>query len=184
MLNFINRARWRKNAMVIAVLLMLSLMASSFSATAIEPKKRDLQWAYMMNFIRYFSWPEQPHMTVNFCIIGRNPFSLDQGDFSSKQKDGKITAVKYHETLPSVEVMNRCQVIYFSSSITMAQLSFVFSKLGSLPIVTIADHQGFIKIGGILQFTEKNNKLRFRLNKAVLNTMNLKIHPALLRLSD
>lgn len=165
--------------------LIVLLYCSAFSYAAIEPKKRDLQWAYMMSFIRYFSWPdEKAHPQVKVCIIGHNPFVVDEDDFSLHNKSGKITVIEHYPQLPTIEAMILCRVIYFSASVTTAQLSFVFSKLKIFPVVTIGEHQGFINIGGILQFTEQENKLHFRLNKAALSTMNLKVHPSLLRLSD
>lgn len=175
---------------LMTVLLSLVLLGGTTGASAAKDKKRDLQqhelkWAYIMNFARYFSWPQSKvNPVVNTCVVGRNPFLVTKNELSVNKKNGKISVVKYYDKLPSIKTMQQCHMIYFSSSITRAQLSFVFSKLKGLPIVTIGDHQGFIQIGGILQFTEKDNKLHFALNKPVLSTMSLKVHPSLLRLSD
>jgi hypothetical protein len=170
--------------LLICLTLSVGLILSCFVTRAIEPQKRDLQWAYMMNFIPYFSWPDNPNMDeVDVCIIGRNPFAVVRKYGPIKNKNVRVM-VKHHNNLPDISILQHCQVIYFSSSITTAQLSFIFTKLKGFPIVTMGDHQGFIKIGGILQFTQSGNKLRFRLNKPLLNTIDIKIHPSLLRLSD
>ncbi len=175
-----NQARRQLTALLIALLLCVS-----FNGLSAETPKRDLQWAFMMNFIRYFSWPQaKVNPVVKVCVVGRNPFEVVKENLSLNKKNGKITVVEYHDNLPKLTVLSQCNVIYFSASITTVQLAFVFSQLKQSAIVTIGDHQGFIEIGGIVQFTQKNNKLRFRLNKPLLSTINLKIHPSLLRLSD
>jgi hypothetical protein len=168
------------------LLMVLVVIVSSFQATAIAPEKREVQWAYIMNFIHYITWPSaRADSQINVCIVGKSPFAVaDEEARSVNKKTGSVTVTKQYPNMPELSELKVCQVIYFSQNISLAQLSFIFSKLESLPIVTIGDHRAFLRIGGMLQFTEKNKKLRFSLNKELLNSMDLKIHPSLMRLSD
>lgn len=165
--------------------LSLTLLLVPQGSYAVESKKRALQWAYIMNFIRYISWPQAKiDPVVGVCIVGNNPFNVAAGDVELNEKTGAITVTTHYNKLPDMAKLGACDLIYFASDITLAQLSFVFSKLNEKPIVTIGEHQGFNKVGGLLQFIERNKKLGFRLNKGLLGTKKLKIHPSLMRLSD
>jgi hypothetical protein len=168
----------------IITLLTLVLITRSFAVVA-KPKVKDVRWSYITNIVRYITWPQaKVNPVISICVVGKSPFiSLEQGT-GRDQKTGYITAARHYEQIPDIGVLRRCSAIYFSKSITLPQLSFVFSKLESLPILTIGDHRAFLRIGGLLQFAKQGNKLRFKLNKSLLNDMTLKVHPSLLRLSD
>ena len=90
---------------------------------------------------------------------------------------------KFYESVPELTVLSQCQVAYFSQSISLAQLSFIFTQLKTMPVMTIGDHGAFVKLGGMLQFKQRGKKLRFSLNKELLSKVDLKVHPSLLRLS-
>lgn len=169
---------------VIKLCCLVSIFTSSF-VCAIESQKRDLQWAYIMNFVHYITWPDvDVDPLIKVCLVGNNPFKVADGDMHFNEKTGSITIATQYNKLPEITVLAKCDLIYFAQEISLPQLSFVFSKLKSKPIVTIGDHRGFNKVGGLIQFIERNNKLGFRLNKSLLNSMDLKIHPSLMRLSD
>ena len=167
-------------------LIALIFVLGPFQASAIAPEKRQVQWAYIMNFVHYISWPNaKPKADINVCVVGKSPFNGGEKETRSlNKKTGSVTLTKRYPSMPELAELKTCHVIYFSQDISLAQLSFIFSKLDSLPIVTIGDHRAFLRIGGLLQFTERNKRLRFSLNKELLNSMDLKIHPSLMRLSD
>ncbi len=168
----------------ITLTLCLVLITGPFAGVA-KPKVKDLRWSYIMYIVRYITWPQAKiNPVVSICVVGKSPFvSLEQGT-GLDQKTGYITVARHYEQIPDIDELRRCSAIYFSKSITLAQLSFIFSKLESLPILTIGDHRAFLRMGGLLKFTQKGKKLRFKLNKSLLNDMVLKVHPSLLRLSD
>ena len=171
--------------LLITLLTSLTLVSGSAGAVNKEKSKRALQWAYMMNFVHYITWPDiKVDPVVHICIVGKHPFEPAARDISLNDKTGIITVLRYFTKLPDPQVLADCDMAYFAPNVSVAQLSFVFSKLTGLPVVTIGDHRGFNKIGGLMQFTENNKKLGFRVNKTLLNTNRLKIHPSLLRLSD
>ncbi len=158
---------------------------ASFPSRGVESQMRALQWAYMMNFIHYVSWPDSGiDPVVKVCIVGSNPFDVNDGDVKLNEKNGTITVTLLYDVLPEISLLKTCDLIYFASDISLAQLSFVFSGLSDLPVLTIGEHRGFNKLGGLLQFIERNKKLGFRLNKTLLSMRQLKVHPSLMRLSD
>ncbi len=165
---------------------MLSLLLIiGACAVVAKPKVKDLRWSYITYIVRYITWPQaKVNPVISICVVGKSPFISLEQDTGLDQKTGYITVGRHYEQIPDIDVLRRCSAIYFSKSITLPQLSFVFSKLESLPILTMGDHRAFLRIGGLLQFTQKGNKLRFKLNKSLLNDMSLKVHPSLLRLSD
>lgn len=158
-------------------------MAMPVQSTA-KPAVKNLRWAYIMNFIYYVSWPDhQKNQDIYVCVVGSNPFNHISNDERFKNKTGNLTIARLFETVPEIHSLNRCHVVYFSQSISLAQLSFLFTQLNQSPIMTIGDHGAFVKLGGVLQFRQRGKKLRFSLNKEKLSQLDLKVHPALLRLS-
>lgn len=177
--------RYAKIHLFLLCLLWLALIFSGAAMAKSKPAPQDLRWAYIMNIIHYITWPESKvDPVVNVCIVGRNPFSHVRENVNLNKRTGSIVVAKHYEEVPAVDVLSQCNVIYFSESITLAQLSFIFTQLKSLPVFTIGDHGAFMKLGGLLQFKKKGKKLRFGLNKTLLNTIDLKVHPSLLRLSE
>lgn len=148
------------------------------------PSVKNARWAFIMKFIPYISWPDvKKGDEISVCVVGKNPFDGVSDNFKSSSKTGVVTVTKLYESIPEVSVLTQCRVIYFSQSVSRAQLSFIFSQLNKEPILTIGDHGAFVKLGGMLQFKQRGKLLRFSLNKALLSEVDLKIHPALLRLS-
>lgn len=148
------------------------------------PAVKNVRWAFIMNFIPYISWPDiKKGDEIAVCIVGKNPFNHVTDSFKAKSRTGVVTVAKLYESTPEVEVLRQCQVIYFSQSISLAQLSYLFKQLKNDSILTIGDHGAFVKLGGMLQFKQRGKKLRFSLNKERLSDVDFKVHPALLRLS-
>lgn len=175
----------KKTTLALVLICLVAQFGVTTEAVAGQSQKRALQWAYIMNFIHYISWPKaNTNPVVKVCIVGDNPFEVSEGDVKLNEKTGSITVTTHDNKLPEIEHLQRCDLIYFAENISLAQLSFVFSKLKHMPIVTIGEHKGFNKLGGLLQFIERGKKLGFRLNKELLAQMQLKIHPSLMRLSD
>ena len=161
-----------------------SLVVGSVSFAGAKPAVRDLRWVYIKNFVHFISWPKnQDTQVVNICIVGRNPFTNVEMDKNLSKKSGRITKARHYEKIPDIKLMAQCQMIYFSADITKPQLSYIFNHLGALPIVTIGDHGAFLKLGGLFQFIPKGKKLRFGINRALLNKLDLKVSPSLLRLA-
>lgn len=174
------------NFRVILILLisLLFLLIGGQPARA-KPVSGDLRWAYMMNIIHYITWPQaKVDPVISVCIIGNNPFLVVEDDVVLNKRTGGITIARHYEQAPDIEILSQCNIVYFSQTVTLAQLSFMISKLEGLPVLTVGDHLAFVRLGGLLQFIKKGKKLRFKLNKERLNKMALKVHPSLLRLSD
>lgn len=169
----------------ILILLLLHPLVANDAMASNKPAPQDLRWAYIMHIIGFITWPESKvDPVVNVCIVGKSPFSHVRENVNLNKRTGSIVMAKHYEEVPAMELLTQCNVIYFSENITLAQLSFIFTQLKSLPVFTIGDHGAFIKLGGLLQFKKKGKKLRFGLNKTLLNKIDLKVHPSLLRLSE
>lgn len=168
---------------LIALSCAVALLFNSVSVNS-TPAVKNVRWAFIMNFIPYISWPDiHKGDEISVCIVGKNPFNHVTDSFKSKSKTGVVTVAKLYESIPEVSVLSQCQVIYFSQSVSLGQLSYLFTQLKKDSILTIGDHGAFVKLGGILQFKQRGKKLRFSLNKALLSEVEFKVHPALLRLS-
>ena len=168
---------------LIALSCVFALLLSPISAQS-TPAVKNVRWAFIMNFIPYISWPNiKKGDEISVCIVGKNPFNHVSDSFKAKSRTGVVTVAKLYESIPEVAVLSQCQVIYFSQSVSLGQLSYLFKQLKNDSILTIGDHGAFVKLGGMLQFKQRGKKLRFSLNKERLSDVDFKVHPALLRLS-
>ena len=75
-----------------------------------------------------------------------------------------------------------CQIIFISSS-EKSRLPEIFENLKSARVLTVGETQGFANGGGIINFVEENNKVRFEINADSARRTGLSISSELLKLA-
>jgi hypothetical protein len=92
---------------------------------------------------------------------------------------GRRLVIKH---LDSVRDAQQCQIIFVSSS-ERQRLQEIFESLRSARVLTVGETQGFADGGGIINFIEENNKVRFEINAEAARRTGLNISSELLKLA-
>ena len=134
--------------------------------------------AYLYNFIKYVDWPSYGD-TITIGVLGYDPFGTALAPLNGKLVKGRRLVIKH---LDSVRDAQQCQIIFVSSS-ERQRLQEIFESLRSARVLTVGETQGFADGGGIINFIEENNKVRFEINAEAARRTGLNISSELLKLA-
>lgn len=185
---------FRSQRPVSAILACCALWAAfaspgPYTADAIaEPmtSKRQLESAYLYNFLLFVHWPEEEtpteQSTMTICILGDKELGESFSAVEGKRiKDSKyILRIKnIRPPLQNSDLVG-CSLLFIDSHAT-GSLPEHLAQTKNLPILTVSDHADFITKGGMLALVEHGGKLRWRINQEVASQAGLRFDAQLLR---
>jgi hypothetical protein len=175
----------RRTTLRIFVVAILLLVASSAGvAENRKPTEYEVKAAYLFNFGQFIKWesakapPTPDSFTV--CVLGSDPFD---GTLDAVVKGGTINnrpvTVK---RLGEAGDATRCQILFVSTS-EAARASKILHSLDSLGVLTVSDMPHFCESGGMIQFVQQGDKIRFEVNLSATNGAGLTLSAELLKLA-
>jgi hypothetical protein len=135
--------------------------------------------AYLFNFGRYVSWPQQTGDVV-IGVIGHDPIV----DVLEKTIAGKtINSRAYRVRIfAAAEQIDRCDILFLPRSEARHAPS-IFTAISGKPILTVSDLEGFSNDGGMIEFLLIDDTLKFDINLAAAQKSGLQISSELLRVA-
>src|SRR5690606_31730938 len=76
-----------------------------------------------------------------------------------------------------------CQIIFVTAAANHRQ-KIVFNTLKGSKALTVGESSGFARQGGMINFIEKDSKIRFEINLRTANEAGLRITSKILRIAD
>lgn len=135
--------------------------------------------AYLFNFGRYVSWPQQTGDVV-IGVLGHDPIvDVLEKTIAGKTINGRSYRVK---VFPSAEQIDRCDILFLPRSEARRETSFRAAVSGK-PILTVSDRENFATEGGMVEFLLIDDTLKFDINIAAADKSGLKISSELLRVA-
>jgi hypothetical protein len=153
-------------------------LAPGLRAQSAMQREYEIKAAYLYNFIKYVDWPSYGD-TITIGVLGGNPFGPALAPLNGKIVKGRRLLIK---ELDSVHDAQKCQIIFVSSS-EKPRLPEIFENLKSARVLTVGETQGFANSGGMINFVEENNKVRFEINADAARRTGLNISSELLKLA-
>jgi hypothetical protein len=173
----------RKSKFVTCLLILIILFRAPISAEEALPEYQ-VKAAYLYNFLKFVEWPESafpdPLAPIVIGISGDDPFgnSLPQVITGKTVQGRDLVIHKYH----SGEDMRGAHILFISPSEKKRLPHILFSLRGS-SVLTVADIEGFLEAGGMIQFLSENDRVRFAINVDASSRAKLKISSKLLSLA-
>ena len=140
--------------------------------------------AYLYNFLKFVEWPEDAFpdslAPIVIGISGDDPFgdALPQVIIGKTVQGRDLVIHKYR----SGEDMRGAHIL-FISPLEKKRLPQILSSLRGSSVLTVADTEGFLEAGGMIQFLSENNRVRFAINVDATSRAKLKISSKLLSLA-
>jgi hypothetical protein len=137
--------------------------------------------AYLLNFVQYIEWPAQVFPDANapiiVAVLGDDPFgdALEQ-TFQDETIQGRKAVIKRSHR---VQDLKDAQLLFISAS-EKDHIEGILASLSDTSIVTVSETEGFAKHGGIINFYNNGNKIRFEINPDTAQRKGLKISSQLL----
>ena len=172
----------RKSKLMICLLIFIFFRASVLAQDALP--EYQVKAAYLFNFLKFVEWPEDafpdPLAPIVIGISGDDPFgnALAQVIIGKTVQGRDLVIHKYH----SGEDMRGAHILFIGPS-EKKRLPQILSSLRGSSVLTVADTEGFLEEGGMIQFLSENNRVRFAINVDASSRAKLKMSSKLLSLA-
>jgi len=156
----------------------------SLSAQKSKPREFEVKATYLYNFARFVEWPTTAAAAKSdsfpICVLGQDPFgpALD-AIVAGETIGGKAVLAK--RVLKPQDAVS-CRVLYISSS-EETRLRAVLAGLDKAAVLTVSDIPQFSQRGGMIQFVQESNKIRFEVNLASAEDAGLTLSSELLKVA-
>ncbi|HNZ36418.1 MAG TPA: YfiR family protein [Candidatus Marinimicrobia bacterium] len=164
-----------KNKIIVCIVCFLILSFSFIYANLpfnSESEINDLKAAFIYNFTKYITWPDLERNKVFFIgVIGNSDIVNSLRRVAEKKfvKNIPIRVAHYQ----SVDDLRYCHILFISAS-EKNQLDPILAKLKKRKTLTIGDTPGFCESGVMINFFMQEDRLKFEMNLAKLESAGLK----------
>ena len=162
---------------------LLAVFTSCTFAQASRPEA-DVKAAYLFDFGKFMHLSRGQRAlrrrTFDICILGNDPIGRNIGGFASKQKiDGRPVHVV---SVPDVTQAGRCDIVFIGAQNNDA-IREDLAILSGADVLTVGDSPEFLKDGGMIQFVEQAQHVRFAVNLNAVRKTHLVLSSQLLRVA-
>ncbi|KPK02043.1 MAG: hypothetical protein AMK71_03610 [Nitrospira bacterium SG8_35_4] len=172
-----------KRISLTVIVMFTGLLMTDVHAESRSSQEYKVKSAFIYNFTKFIEWPAESFTddtTINFCIIGDNPFGDDIQTIKGKTvKERELTV----RQIKSIEDTGECNILFVSSS-EKKNVSAILEQIKEKHILSIADMDGFARRGGIINFIMMNNKIHFEINVKASKLAGIQISSKLLKLAQ
>jgi len=159
--------------------LLLGLFVPSVAQAVSEYK---VKAAFLLNFGKYVEWPPSAIRgdSLDICVLGSDPF----GDALDETVAGRTVGKRRVQArrVSSVAGADGCNILFVSRD-EQSRVDAVLSGLADSPVLLVGEQERFARRGGMINFIEVDNKVRFEINEAAARRAGLKISSQLLKLA-
>jgi len=148
-------------------------------------REYQLKAIFLFNFAQFVDWPSDAFLEtqtpLTIGVLGDDPFDsyLDETVRDEKVNGHPLVVQRFHR----VEDIKACQILFISRSETK-RLEQILEDLKGRNILTVGETESFAKHGGMIQFANEQNKIRFKINAEAAKAANLTISSKLLRAAE
>ncbi|MBW8016655.1 MAG: YfiR family protein [Planctomycetes bacterium] len=195
--------RQKGSKKLVFLFLALCLFAQIFAfkrcfgsvAHAAAPTKKaseyEIKAVYLYNFLLFASWPESDEegnddegKVGDLCIgiVGKDPFGKSFSEIEGKviKSLNKRLVVKRYGRYKKGLGLEGCKLLFVCSS-EKGSLLEIIKELKESRTLTIADVEGFLKYGGMINLVKVKKKIRWEINRTPLKKANIRLSSQLLR---
>jgi hypothetical protein len=170
--------RWRRVALALAAALAAANDVAAEALTEAQVKA-----AYVYNFVKYVEWPAGAFATaqspVVLCVAAGDGLRGAFAAIDGKQAQGR--ALQLRRTVRPDEFRS-CHILFVPESEERAA-GELLRKAGSLPVLTVGEHDGFAAAGGVIGFVVRDDRVAFEINPDAAARADLRVSSRLLQLA-
>jgi len=172
----------------------MALAASSLSAHGPQPAPpqdppRELSFeeyatraAFLLSLAKFTEWPEgllPPGEPLAIGVVGESPLGRALDDLAKAPWLGRKVVVRRFRRAADVQA---CHILYFPSA-EEESLPPMQARLAAQGVLTVGETSFFLGYGGALQLFKQDGRLRFILNRWVLDQSHLRVAAQVQRLA-
>ena len=190
--------------LVWAVIAAIALPAGNARAETVdEIKVAKIKSAYLLNFIRFTTWPDgsftKSDSPIVIGVLGRDSLGriLDQTVEGQAYRGRRIEVRRIAYTPPAdndpsggdaaswaraLEPVAGCRMLFISRS-EEPRLEKIFSGLAGADVLTVSDIPGFAEHGGMIGFALRRGRIVFDANPNAIGRTGVEVSSKLLKLA-
>ncbi len=169
------------------VILLVALLWGCGSANANAARVADeeaLKAAYLYNFAKFVEWPasfDGGEGPIELCIWSEDALDAPFAKIQGRSAQNREIHVKQFAALPESRLA--CHILFISQSPEHETVAEVMAALGDLPVLTVSDREDFVANGGMIEFKNVAQHIKFIVNIGASRTAGLTISAFLLQLA-
>ncbi|MBS1646194.1 MAG: YfiR family protein [Bacteroidetes bacterium] len=165
----------RKLAILIFVFFTLSAMdiVERPVLQQMEDTQAKMKATYIYSLSKGFEWTTNKEGNFSITVLGKDAGLMTHLNniANGRTINGRKIEVRSNGSVPDLE---KCNVLYITSEKSNL-LAEVLSKFKGKGVLIITDKPGLAKVGAVLNFIVKDNKLQYELNKVAAKQEGLNV---------
>ncbi len=166
---------------LIAILMILPFTVNSAVNAAEE---YEIKAVYLFNLGSFIYWPDaemDKAEKFHICVLGQDPFGNNLDFVAQEINTVQKRPVLLHR-VQNVSQTQACHVVFIGES-EQLRLSYILQQLQNKPILTVSDMERFVVEGGMVQFYQRDGKIRLMLDPQAFTEAGLKASSHLMRIA-
>lgn len=177
----------RTTVCVPRVLFILSVflgLATANLAAQQHPTEAQVKAAYLYNFGKFVTWEGSTPSNsdaLEICVLGKDPF----GTVLDKTVAGESIAGRaiHIRRINKLQDEAHCRIVFVSAS-EEGRLASILPTAQRSGILTVSDIPHFAEQGGIIEFVNQQDKIRFAVNRQAAEQSHLTLSSQLLKVAS
>ncbi|WP_177428632.1 YfiR family protein [Candidatus Venteria ishoeyi] len=147
--------------------------------------------AFLYKLALFIHWPNEifPATGEKFkiCLLGKDPFGeiIDNTTKTVNIKGSPLLIERFTEDVLNKtppEKLKQCHILFIKLKY-LKTTEGILSSIGEHSILTVSEDDGFMSVGGMIQFYTQDTRIRLRINRNELESAKLKPEATLLSLA-
>lgn len=154
-----------------------------------EAREYELKAVYLYNFLQFVQWPEAKSPASRggvmvIGVVGASPFGEALDDLEKTVRRNGMQPVRFvyfdsADDLQDDPELPNCNLLFFAVS-EKPRFSDAVRGLGDAAVLTVADSDGFLTAGGMINLVRSGGKIRWMINRAAVERTGLRMSAQLL----
>lgn len=167
------------------VTIIVIALTTTICTAGNSPSEYELKAAYIYNFAKFVEWPSDTFSSssspIIIGIVGDDPFgrALEDAVAGKTANDRKLEIKRFK----NASELRKCHILFVCDS-EERRIAAIVKEVAVWNTLTVSDIQSFAERGGIIEFINKNNKVRIEINNDNAKRNGLRISSKLLKLAD
>lgn len=179
------RSTQRRRAFAVAVAVVALAALVSARAAASDGLEYRVKAEFVERFTHFVEWPATAFASSDapfvICVVGDSPVTAYL-DAMARDRRIKGRRVELRHAASAGE-LKRCQVLFIGAG-ERAHLGQILSSVAGLPVLTVADTDGFGRAGVLINLVvDEQGQVEFDISSRVARLTTLTLNAQLLKLS-
>ena len=172
----------RRFALALMTAIGAALCTAAAGAAGARVSEHEVKASFLFNFVKFASWPTSAlpvGALLEVCVFGETQVATTLEGFSGQLVDSHALAVR---RVVDPSDLQFCHLVFVSESAS-DRATIALRATKTLAALTVGEQPDFLERGGMINFVAEDNRVRFDINQAAAERVNLKISAHLLRLA-